>query len=224
MYQLFAPSRRHNRSDENETTSRNDRGCNINQCMHKIIIIARLREIIPSVLNFNRISARLKWLPLLPFYRRFLLRPSSRDRSQLRLPPPSPFLIARYGMYLLTSLYALSYVIMQFVERSIVTSWLRFDQKVRKFEHSLNRGGAEVFIEEEKNFIDFYSLRWFTAGWEVITNIFLCDGKNSEVGIMLIDISFWLFVEWPPRSFRRFPCALCLSGTPWMLCLQLLTM
>lgn len=48
---------------------------------------------------------------------------------------------------------------MQFVERSIVTSWLRFDQKVRKFEHSLNRGGAEVFIEEEKNFIDFYSLR-----------------------------------------------------------------
>lgn len=26
MYQLFAPSRRHNRSDENETTSRNDRG------------------------------------------------------------------------------------------------------------------------------------------------------------------------------------------------------
>lgn len=75
-------------------------------------------------------------------------------------PPPSPFLIARIrNVFALTSLYALSYVIMQFVERSIVTSWLRFDQKVRKFEHSLNRGGAEVFIEEEKNFIDFYSLR-----------------------------------------------------------------
>lgn len=162
MYQLFAPSRRHNRSDENETTSRNDRGCNINQCMHKIIIIARLHEIIPSVLNFNRISARLKWLPLLPFYRRFLLRSSSRDRSQLRLPPPSPFLIARYGMYLLTSLYALSYVIMQFVERSIVTSWLRFDQKVRKFEHSLNRGGAEVFTR--KKFYRFL-LTQMIHGW-----------------------------------------------------------
>lgn len=148
------------------------------------------------------------------------------SRSLAITSPPSLALLncSIRNVFALTSLYALSYVIMQFVERSIVTSWLRFDQKVRKFEHSLNRGGAEVFIEEEKNFIDFYSLRWFTAGWEVITNIFLCDGKNSEVGIMLIDISFWLFVEWPPRSFRRFPCALCLSGTPWMLCLQLLTM
>lgn len=45
-----------------------------------------------------------------------------------------------------------------------------------------------------------YSLRLLTTGWEAITYIFLCDGKISDVGIMLIDISFRLLAGRLPRS------------------------
>lgn len=181
---------------------------------------AKLHELFPSVLNFNRISDRLKWLSLPPFYRRcdwdfFYARTLS---SRNYFSPPFWVILncSIRNVFTLTSLYTLSYVIMQFMERSRTVAFQTFE--------SLNTDALKFLQEKILQTFDFYLLRWFTAGWEVITNIFLCDGKNSEVGIMLIDISFWLFVEWPPRSFRRFPCALCLSGIPWILCLQLLTM